>query len=174
METIDHFKKYQYSELDYVAKGQRSCYTVGKVYRYKNREGFSQRYLVDGDLLLCIMKSGDCHYDFVRVTKTSETPYTGTPTYQLFAYFDTKEKVSCYGGMEDAFPKMEPLSPTDLVHVLHHGRVLIPLYATLSEDELQKMLQEKKWNSLKESYYEYVQTNGYVTPQDWIKNHKDV
>ena len=157
---IDHFKKYEYQELNYEAKHNRTCYTVGKVYRYETRKGFKQRHLDDGDLLLCIMKSGDCHYDFIRIVKTTETSYSGIPTYQLHAYFKTEEKVSCYGGMEDAFPKMEALTPTDMVHVLYDEQVLIPLYATLSEEklsdlletfELESKLQEKRMKSLTQS-----------------------
>ena len=104
-------------------------------------ENDPKRGFVEGDLLLCIMKSGDCYYDFIRIEKTGETQYSGVPTYQLHAYFKTLNRISSYGGMEDAFPKMEPLSPTDLVHVLYSEQVLIPLYVTLSEEELNDLLE---------------------------------
>jgi len=157
---MNHFKKYEYRSLEYDADRQRSCYTVGKVYRYKPMfENDPKRGFVEGDLLLCIMKSGDCCYEFIRIEKTTETQYSGggAPPYQLHAYFKTLNSITCYGGMEDAFPKMEPLSDTDLVHVLYSEQVLIPLYATLSEKELNDLLetfelegklQEKRMNSL--------------------------
>lgn len=135
MSEINHYAKYEYQELDYEGTCERSCYTPGRVYRFNHEHG-SKRGLMDGDLLLCIMKSGDCHADFVRITHRETTSYTGIPTYQLFAYFDVHDKHSEYGGMEDAFPRMETLSPVDLIHVLLKKQVLIPFRATLSDDEL--------------------------------------
>jgi len=119
---IDHFKKFEYKELDYVASSQRSCYTPGRVYRFnsgpRRRPRRSIRGILNNDLLLCINKSGDCYYNFVRIKHETTTKYSGQLTYQLFAYFKVLNKCGLYGGMEEAFPRMETLSPVDLVHIL--------------------------------------------------------
>jgi len=130
-------KKYKYTALDYKSRICRSCYTVGRVYVY-NGDKWQKRGFIKNDLLLCIKKSGDCHYGFVRIEKRTETSYSGVPEYQLFAYYKLFDKISCYGGMKEAFPNMETLSETDLVHVLYNEEVLIPLLATFSKDELKK------------------------------------
>lgn len=137
---MDDYKKYIYRELNYTAPKQRSCYTIGKVYTYVNSNSIENN--IEDDLLLCISKSGDCHYDFVKIEKSSETSFDSglaKPSYQLFAYFKLKSKVSSYGGMEEAFPKMEALSELDLVHVLYKNEVLIPLFAVLPDKELNEL-----------------------------------
>lgn len=140
-------EKYKYNELDYKAPGQRSCYVPGRVYIYNNNRG-QKRGFVNGDLLLCIRKSGDCFYDFIRIKKQAETSYSGIPTYQLFAYFELLNKTNEYGGMKEAFPTMETLSKLDLVHALYKKEVLIPLFATFSKTEMENF--EKKIRLQKE------------------------
>tara|TARA_R110000796_G_scaffold252137_1_gene385327 strand:- start:24185 stop:24631 length:447 start_codon:yes stop_codon:yes gene_type:complete len=140
-------KKYNYGELDYESVSERSCYTVGKVYSYNS--GFSiERGLLEGDLLLCIKKSGDGCYDFVRIEKFTETYYSGIPTFTLYAYFKLRDKFMLYGGHKEAFPNMELLSANDLVHVLYKGEVLIPLFATMTKLEV-KIL-KKRWKIMGE------------------------
>lgn len=133
--NISNTDKFKYGDLEYISLKQGSCYTVGRVYIVNNVRT-PKRGLLEGDLMLCIKKSGDCFYDFVRIEKFTETSYSGIPTYQLFAYYNILDKTSCYGGMKEAFPKMETLSDSDLVHILFSDQVLIPLVVTLSSKDL--------------------------------------
>ena len=127
--------KFNYPELDYELKGERSCYTPGRVYTYIKDSRGEHRGLFDNDLLLCIRKSGDCHYDFLRIVETGSTNYDpeyGRPIYTLHQYFKViDEKFSVYGGMKEAFPNMETLSELDLIHILFTKKLIIPLYNTL-------------------------------------------
>lgn len=141
------FKKYQYSELNYDAPRQHSCYVPGRVYKANDRAA-QNRHILNGDLLLCIRKSGDSYYDFIRLTKETETSYSGIPSYQLHAYFKLSDKVSCYGGLNEAFPEMETISELDMVHALYTEQLLIPLISTLSTDDRNKMYEY--WDKLEE------------------------
>lgn len=115
----NQYKKYNYSDLEYEAFKQGSCYVPGRVYKNKDK------------LLLCVKKSGDCFYDFVEIKYNTHTSWTGKITYQIHNYYDVIGKTSTYGGMKQAFPKMETLSAIDLVHVLIQEKVLIPRIVTL-------------------------------------------
>lgn len=141
-------KKYNYGALDYESPRERSCYTVGRVYQYNSEQ--PKRGFINGDLLLCIRKSGDAYYDFVRIEKHTETSYSGIPTFQLFAYFKLLDKTSEYGGMIEAFPNMETLTELDLVHILYSDQVLIPLFATFTDVEMKEF--EKKIELKKQLY----------------------
>lgn len=119
---------YKYKELDYENVGEGSSATIGKVYRVKEDDLRSR--LFKGDLLLCLFKSGDCHYDYVRVSHRCGNGYD--------EYFTLHEAHTGYGGtFEDAFPSMRPFNASDLVHVLHKGECLITARHCKTDEELE-------------------------------------
>ena len=154
------FKKYKYSELDYKAASERSCYTPGRVYVYGKVVSGSPRGIKEGDLLLCIRKSGDCFYNFIRIqyrTRTGDSKFEslgGIPTYKLWNYYDVLEKFNSYGGMKEAFPNMETLSELDLIHTLYSKQVLIPYLSTMTTKELDE--EEKIWEAEEELHLRKV------------------
>ena len=130
----------EYKTLEYEASRERSCYTPGRVYLVTQRVSKDSR-LIEGDFLLCIRKSGDSHYDFIRIERTGETQdsFNNLPLETLSVYFEVKTKHSAYGGMPEAFPSMTTLPDFVLVHALYSGQLLLPMLEVLNEREVLRL-----------------------------------